>query len=78
MYYGAFAVSMRKEMELMSNTKKEIEIKDKEHLEVAAFGDITTQQTITCSKSTVEILQQGVKYVFNLTMKTPERCLVSF
>ena len=27
MYYGAFAVSMRKEMEFMSNTKKEIEIK---------------------------------------------------
>ena len=26
-YYGAFAVSMRKEMEFMSNTKKEIEIK---------------------------------------------------
>ena len=69
---------MRQEMELMSNTKKEIEIIDKEHREVAAFGDITTKQTITCSKSTVEILQQGVKYVFNLTMKTPERCLVSF
>ena len=42
MYHGAFAVSMRKEMEFMSNTTKEIEIKDKEHLEVAAFGDITT------------------------------------
>ena len=35
----------------------------KEHLEVAAFGDITTQQTITCSKSTIETLEQGVKYV---------------
>ena len=63
MYYGAFAVSMRKEMEFMSNTKKEIEIKDKEHLEVADFEGITTQQTITCSKSTIETLEQGVKYV---------------
>ena len=27
MYYGAFAVSMRKEMEFMTNTRKEIEIK---------------------------------------------------
>ena len=62
-YYGAFAVSMKKEMEFMSNTKKEIEIKDKKHLEVAAFGDITTQQTITCLKSTIETLEQGVKYV---------------
>ena len=35
----------------------------KEHLKVAAFGDITTQQTITYSKSTVETLEQGVKYV---------------
>ena len=35
----------------------------KEHLEVAAFGGITTQQTITCSKSTIETLEQGVKYV---------------
>ena len=54
---------MRKEMEFMSNTKKEIEIKDKEHLEVADFEGITTQQTITCSKSTIETLEQGVKYV---------------
>ena len=37
MYYGAFAVSISKEMEFMSNTKKEIEIKDKEHLEVTAL-----------------------------------------
>ena len=35
----------------------------KEQLEVAAFEDITTQQTITCSKSTIETLEQGVKYV---------------
>ena len=59
-------------MEFMSNTTKEIEIKDKEHLEVAAFGDITTQQTITCSKSKIETLEQGVN-MFKLTMKTPER-----
>ena len=37
MYYGAFAVSISKEIEFMPNTKKEIEIKDKEHLEVADF-----------------------------------------
>ena len=31
--------------------------------EVAAFGDITTQQTITWSKSAIKKLEQGVKYV---------------
>ena len=62
-YYDAFAVSMWKEMEFMSNTKKQIEIKDKKHLKVAAFGDITTQQTITCSNSIIEALEKVVKNV---------------
>ena len=35
----------------------------KEHLEMAAFGAITTQYTIICSKSTIETLEQGVNYV---------------
>ena len=43
---------------------------------MAAFGGITTQQTITCSKSTIETLEQGVKYVqwicSNITMKAAE------
>ena len=33
-----------------------------------------TQLTFTCSKSKLEILEQGVKYVQKLTTKTPERC----
>ena len=50
-------------MEFMPSTKKEIEINDKEHLEVADFEGIATQQIITCSKSTIKTLEQGVKYV---------------
>ena len=34
---------------------------------------ILTQPTITCSKLTIEILEEGVKYVQKLTMKTTER-----
>ena len=36
-------------------------------------SNATTQPTFTCSKLTIEILEQGVKYVQKLTMKTPER-----
>ena len=31
------------------------------------------QSTITCSKLTIEALEQGVKYVSKLKIKTPER-----
>ena len=34
------------------------------------FGN---QLTITCSKSTKGTLEKGVKYVQNITMKTPEQ-----
>ena len=32
-----------------------------------------TQSTITCSKLTIEALEQGVKYVSKLKIKTQER-----
>ena len=35
----------------------------------AAFNPVD----ITCSKLTIEILEQGVKYVQKVTIKTPER-----
>ena len=34
---------------------------------------MANQLAITCSKLTIEILEEGVKYVQKLTMKTPER-----
>ena len=36
-------------------------------------SNATTQPTFTCSKLTIETLEQGVKYVQKLTIKTPER-----
>ena len=30
------------------------------------FGDVTAQLTFTCSKSTIETLQKGVKYFQSL------------
>ena len=38
----------------------------------------TSQRTFTCSKLTIETLEQGVRYVQKLTIKTPERRLASF
>ena len=34
---------------------------------------VLTQPAIACSKLTIETLEQGVKYVQKLTIKTPER-----
>ena len=40
-----------------------------------SFLRSTTQLTFTCSRSTIETLEKGVKYVQNeLTIKTPEQC----
>ena len=36
---------------------------------------MNTQLTFTCSKSTIETLEKGMKYVQILTIKTPERRL---
>ena len=42
------------------------------------MGNGVTQLAFTCSKSTIETLEKGVKYVqsqsHELTMKTPEQC----
>ena len=40
-------------------------------------GDASVQLTFTCSKSTTEPQEKGVKYISKLTIKTPERRLTS-
>ena len=41
--------------------------------ETTTNNDIT-QQTFPCSKSIIETLEKGVKYVQNITIKTSEHC----
>ena len=40
---------------------------------ISFIGNAVAQPAFTCSKLTIETLEQGVKYVQKLTIETPER-----
>ena len=64
------------ETDLFSEIETKQHKKQKRNI-ISFIGNALAQPAFTCSNLTIETLEQGVKYVQKLTIKTPERRLLN-